>query len=110
MGLGAGTAAGPGRSGDGWAIRAREISCKGVLEQARREDVAPRRRGAEGRAGGRDCQRRSQSPGRSTTREGAPAAVNSAVPIATDARARRCRGLSMPAALGGVYVNALARR
>jgi hypothetical protein len=67
-------------------------SGEGVLEQAGREDVAPRRRGAEGRATGRGCQRRSRSPGRSTTREVVPAALDSAVRIATGARARRFAG------------------
>jgi hypothetical protein len=110
-GLGGGDARGAGTQRGRVGDSGEGDSGEGVLEQAGREDVTPRRRGAEGRAGGRCCQRR-LSPGRSTTRDVAPAAVNSAVRIATDARARRCRGLSMPAALGtgGVAVNALARR
>jgi hypothetical protein len=87
VGSGAGTAAGPGRSGEGWEIRARASSSRRVVRTS-----APRRRGAEGRAAGRGCQRRSRSPGRSTTREVVPAALDSAVRIATGARARRYAG------------------
>jgi hypothetical protein len=87
MGSGAGTAAGPGRSGDGWEIRARASSSTRVVRTSHR-DVAV----LKGRAAGRGCQRRSRSPDRSTTREVVPAALDSAVRIATGARARRFAG------------------